>query len=488
MEAGKITGSVDKIECLLRIAVGESIGTFRSHFGQGFASAEGGLFDSTVGLFHGTSMSISSSVPSHAAKSVAGQPQTISVKTSHSARWMGLAVLATLLISGCQPATAQPTAGPPAPSVRVLPLVMADVVDYEYFTGRTDATETVEVKARVTGYLMKIGFKPGDEVKAGQVLFQIDPRRYQAELDRENSQVLMSQARLKLAEANLVRANDIIKTPGALSRQDADRYNSDQAEALASLKSSQAMVETAKLNLSFTDVVAPITGQVGRNLLTVGNLVVQDDTMLTTIVSEDPIFAYFDVDERTMLRLQKMIREGKFKNAHEVEIRFGLANEQDQYPHVGKLDFVNNRLNASTGTLQMRAILSNPAHANGGPRLLTPGLFLRVRLAVGDSQKGLVIPQAAIGTDQARKFVQVVNAKNTVEYRPVKVGPIQPDGRVLVEPVSVMRDEQGVRPATESEKGEDSIKEGESIIVSGMQRVRPGVEVLPHPFVPVSGK
>ena len=157
MEAGKITGSVDKIECLLRIAVGESIGTFRSHFRQGLASAEGGLFDSTVGLFHGTSMSISSTVPSHAAKSVAGQPQTISVKTSHSAQWMGLAVLATLLISGCQPATAQPTAGPPAPSVRVLPLVMADVVDYEYFTGRTDATETVEVKARVTGYLMKIG-------------------------------------------------------------------------------------------------------------------------------------------------------------------------------------------------------------------------------------------------------------------------------------------------------------------------------------------
>lgn len=403
--------------------------------------------------------------------------------------WSGFGIFSLLLmISGCQRAAAQPTAGPPIPAVRVVPLVMHDVVDFEYFSGRTDATESVEVKARVTGYLMEIGFKPGDEVKKGQVLFKVDPRRYKAELDRDNSQVLMSQARLKLAEADLTRANDIIKTPGALSRQDADRYISAQAEAMASLKSAQAMVELAALNLSFTDVVAPITGQVGRNLMTVGNLVVQDETMLTTIVSEDPIFAYFDVDERTLLRLNKGVRDGKFKNAHEIEIRFGLANEQDQYPHVGQLDFVNNRINASTGTLQMRAIIKNPAPANGGPRLLTPGMFLRVRLAVGDSQKGLVIPQAAIGSDQSRKFVQVVTKENKVEYRPVKAGPIQPDGRQLVEPIPVVRDEQGVRPATENEKGEDSIKEGEIVIVSGMQRVRPGEVVQPHPFVPLATK
>lgn len=398
-------------------------------------------------------------------------------------RWCGCALL-LLALAGCQKVTAQPTAGPPAPAVRVTPLKLADVVDFEYFTGRTDATESVEVKSRVTGYLMQIGFKPGDEVKAGQVLFKVDPRRYQAELDKENSHVLLNQAKLRLAEADLLRAKDIMKTPGALSKQDADRYISAHAEAEAALKSALAMQETAKLNLSFTDVTAPITGQVGRNLLTVGNLVVQDETMLTTIVSEDPIFAYFDIDERTMLRLQKMIREGKFKNAHEIEIRFGLANEQDQYPHVGKLDFVNNRINALTGTLQMRAVLENPASKNAGGRLLTPGMFLRVRLSVGDSQKGLVIPQAAIGTDQARKFIQVVNAKNTVEYRPIKAGPIQPDGWQQVEPIPVVRDEQGVRPATENERGEDSIKEGELVIVSGMQRVRPGVEVQPHPFVP----
>ncbi|MDB5338286.1 MAG: ttgA, partial [Planctomycetaceae bacterium] len=364
--------------------------------------------------------------------------------TVPSLRWSGCGVclLLVVLTSGCQPAAAQPTAGPTAPSVRVVPLVMHDVVDFEHFTGRTDAIESVEVKARVTGYLMEIGFKPGDEVKKGQVLFKVDPRRYQAEVDRDESQVLMSQARLKLADSDMKRANDIIKTPGALSRQEADRYISAQSEALASLKSAQAMVEMAKLNLSFTEVVAPITGQVGRNLLTVGNLVVQDETLLTTIVSEDPIFAYFDVDERTMLRLQKGIQERKFKDAHDIEIRFGLANEQDRFPHVGKLDFVNNRINASTGTLQMRAVISNPVQPNGGLRLLTPGMFLRVRLAVGDSQKGLVIPQAAIGSDQSRKFIHVVTKENKVEYRPVKVGPIQPDGRQLVEPIPVVRDEQ----------------------------------------------
>ena len=410
--------------------------------------------------------------------------------TVPSLRWFGIGILLLLwTVSGCQPAAAQPTAGPPAPAVRVVPVVMHDVVDFEHFTGRTDATESVEIKARVTGYLMEIGFKPGDEVKAGQMLFKVDPRRYQAELDRDNSLVLMSQARLKLADADMLRASDIIvKNPGALSKQDADRYISAQAEALASLKSAQAMVEMAKLNLGFTDVVAPITGQVGRNLMTVGNLIVQDETMLTTIVSEDPIFAYFDVDERTMLRLNQGVREGKFKNAHEVEIRFGLANEQDRYPHVGKLDFVNNRINASTGTLQMRAVIPNPVPPSGGPRLLTPGLFLRVRLAVGDSQKGLVIPQAAIGSDQSRKFIQVVTKENKVEYRPIKAGPIQPDGRQLVEPIPVMRDEHGVRPALDSEKGEDSIKEGDSVIVSGMQRVRAGDVVQPHPYVPLVAK
>lgn len=394
----------------------------------------------------------------------------------------GMTLALCVILAGCN-APPPPPQTPPVPAVRVVELTLSDVVEYQYFTGRTDAMESVDVRARVTGYLMKVGFKPGDEVSEKQQLFQIDPRPYQAELDRVRSQVLLGQAKKKLAEADVNRTRDISKTPGAISKQDVDRYSSALAEAEATVKAAEAMVQTAELNLGFTDVVSPIAGRVGRNLITVGNLVVQDQTLLTTIVSEDPMYAYFDVDERTMLRMQKMIREGTFREADNVDIRFGLASEQAEYPHQGKLDFVNNRVNTSTGTLQIRAVLPNPKPTNNGPRLLTPGLFVRVRLGIGEPKKGLVITQSAIGSDQSRKYLLVVNNENTVEYRPITVGPIQPDGSQFIEPISVIREENVLRPARNGEKGEPSIKPGEKVIVGGMQRVRPGVVVQPKPFV-----
>ena len=155
------------------------------------------------------------------------------------------------------------------------------------------------------------------------------------------------------------------------------------------IKSAEASIAAAKLNLNYTDVQAPIAGRTGRNLLTIGNLVVQDQTVLTTIVSEDPIYAYFDIDERTMLRVQQMVRQGKFNDAsdqNKLKVRFGLANEKEDYPHEGIVDFVNNRINSTTGTLQIRAVLANPLPPNGGPRLLAPGLFVRVRLTAGDAR------------------------------------------------------------------------------------------------------
>lgn len=395
-------------------------------------------------------------------------------------RLIGL-MLALLLISGCS-RPAPPPVTPPPPTVRVIELATAKVVDYEYFTGRTDATEMVEVRARVTGYLDKVGFQPGDVVGEKHVLFQIDPRPYQAELNRVNSQVLLSQAKLKLAEADVARTKDIAKTPGAISKQDIDRYLSAKAEADATVKSTQAMVEMAQLNVGFTEVKAPIAGRVGRNLMTVGNLVVQDQTLLTTIVSEDPMYAYFDVDERTMLRIQSMVRDGQISDARKVEIRYGLSSEKNEYPHDATLDFINNRINASTGTLQIRAKISNPKPSNNGQRLLTPGLFIRIRLGIGDARKGLVVPQSAIGSDQSRKYLMVVTDKNIVEYRPITAGPIQPDGRQHVEPISVIREETGFRQVREGETGEDSIKAGENVIVGGMQRVRPGITVQTKPF------
>lgn len=392
------------------------------------------------------------------------------------------ATLALLLLAGCTaPPPPPPAAGPPA--VRVTELATADVVEYQYFTGRTDAMEMVEVRARVTGYLTKIGFKPGDEVQEKQQLFQIDPRPYKAEFDRVNSQVLLSQAKQKLAEADVNRTKGISKTPGAISQQDIDRYLSALAEAAAGVKSAEAMVETAELNLSFTDVTSPINGRVGRNMMTVGNLVVQDQTLLTTIVSEDPMYVYFDIDERTMLRVQEMIRNGKIKDATNVDLKFGLASESTDFPHTGKLDFINNRVNVSTGTLQIRAQLKNPKTTNNVQRLLTPGLFVRVRLGMGDPHKGLVVQQSAIGSDQSRKYLLIVNDKDIVEYRPVAVGPIQPDGRQAIEPISVVHEENVFRPANPGETGQPSIKAGERVIVGGMQRVRPGTVVQAKPFV-----
>lgn len=394
--------------------------------------------------------------------------------------WGVSCLLLIVAAAGCAKAPAAPPA-PPPPTVRVVELEPADVVDYEYFTGRIDAVDSVEVRARVTGYLMSIGFKPGDEVKKGHVLFQIDQRPYQAEFNRVNSQVQLSRAKLSLAEADVLRAEGLSKSPGAISKQDIDRYLAARGEASAALKSSEAMVDSAKLNLEFTNVTAPIDGRVGRNLLSVGNLVVQDDTMLTTIVSEDPIYAYFDVDERTMLRIKKLDREGQFKEAR--EIHFGLANEGDQYPHSGKLDFVNNRISASTGTLQLRAVVENPKPKNSSARLLTPGLFVRIRLGIGDARKGLVIPQAALASEQANKYLLVVNDKQMVEQRPVVAGPIQSDGRQLVEPVMVVREELGYRPVHRGEDGQPSIKAGDRIIVGGLQRVRSGAPVETKPYI-----
>jgi multidrug efflux system membrane fusion protein len=393
--------------------------------------------------------------------------------------FLGCCVLAT----GCEPAH-RPGASTKPPVVRVAEPVEREVTDYAFFTGRTDAPEYVQVRARVTGYLFEIDFESGKEVKKDQRLFKIDPRPYKADLDRANGQVLLNEAKLKLAVADYERAKEVAKTPGAISQQELDKYAAAQSEADAAVKAAKANAEGADLNLKFTDVISPIDGVVGRNLLTIGNLVTADQTLLTTVVSQDEMYAYFDVDERTMLRVQKMIREGKMaaaKEGREVPVEFGLANEGDEYPHKGHIDFVNNQVDASTGTLQVRGVLANPKPERG-PRLLTPGLFVRVRLPIGDPHKALLLPQAAVGTDQGKKYLLVVNDKDVIEYRPVTLGEQQPGGLVVVEPVPVMRTEKGVQAVRPGEKGEPSLKAGERVVVTGLQRVRPGVTVDARPF------
>ncbi len=368
---------------------------------------------------------------------------------------LGAGALAPL--GGCSPPPPGAMA-PTTPVVRVVEAKLADTVDYDYFTGRTEAIERVDIRARVSGYLTQVCFKPGDDVKAGDLLFKIDPATYQTEMQRAQAQLLQVKARRKLAEANVARANNL--SSGAISKQEADRYFADLGEADAQILSAEASIASAKLNLGYTDVRALIAGRAGRNLLTVGNLVMQDFTLLTTIVSEDPMFAYFDIDERTMLRLQQLAREAKTdgKGEASMQVRFGLANEKDEFPHEGSVDFTNNSVSASTGTLQVRAVLANPAPPGGGPRLFTPGLFLRVRVALGDTRPGLVVPQSSIAADQSRKFLLVVNDKNVVEYRPIEAGPVQPDGLQLVTPIEIVAEKDGPRPAKSSEHGEPSLR------------------------------
>lgn len=388
------------------------------------------------------------------------------------------------MVGGCAKPAPRETADD-RPLVHVISPEVRDVTEYVTFTGRTDAVESVEIRARVTGYLVEIDFQSGSDIKKGQRLFKIDPRPYQAELDRLNAQVKLAEARHRLAVADYHRGLEIAKTPGAISQQDLDNYAAKRDQAESEITAAKAAAESAALNLEFTNVVSPIDGVVGRNLLTVGNLVHQDTTLLTTVVSEDPMYGYFDVDENTMLRIRRMMREGRFQGSTQgghVKVELGLADEGDSYPHMGEVDFVNNRVAASTGTLQVRGVFPNSRPEPNAPRLLRPGMFVRIRLPMGAPHPAMLLPEAAVSTDQGAKFVLVVNDKDIVEFRPVTLGARQSGGWQVVEPVKIVRDAQGIRRAREGEAGTDSLVAGEKVIVSGLQRVRPGMEVRTKPY------
>ena len=398
---------------------------------------------------------------------------------NHPGRLLILCLLVAALGCGRKPEGG----GPSTPVVRVLPVKEESVTDYAIFNGRSSAIENVDVRARVTGYLVAIDFKPGEEVKKDKRLFKIDPRPYQAVLDQAKGQVALAEAKLKLAQADNARAKELAKTPGAISQQDLDKYAAAEGEATAAVQAAKASAEKADLDVKFTDVLSPIDGFVGRNLLTLGNLVNQDVTLLTTIVSEDPIYGYFDVDERTMLDIQELLRKGKIKTVKDGEypVEYGLSNEGEEYPHKGAVDFINTQVDSSTGTLQVRGKFDNPAPAPGKPRLLRPGMFLRIRIPLGDPHKSLVVPQAAIGRDQSKKFLLVVDAKNSIEYRPITLGTELPGGQQAVNSVRIVRSGKDFRLAKEGEKGEDSLKVGEQVIVGGLQKVRPGMTVEAKP-------
>ncbi len=330
------------------------------------------------------------------------------------------------------------------------------VTDYEDFTGRTEPIQMVEIRSRVTGYLDEIHFTDGKDVVANQPLFDIDPKTYQATLDQSVANVSQAQARLDRLQRDFERVQTGV-VGGSVTREEFDRVSGDRAEATAALALARASKALAETNFKFTKILAPFAGRTSRRMIDRGNLVKADDTILTTIVALDKIYATFDIDERTLLRLRRLNREGKTDSPRtvKVEVEIGLADEEG-FSRKAVIDFIDNRLNAATGTLQVRAVLDNPN------LMLSPNLFIRVRVPVGRPHEAILVPEEALGSDQGQKYVYVVNAEDEVVYRRVEVGQEWNQQRAIV-------------------KG---VQAGDRVIVSGLQRVRPGVKVTPKQAEP----
>jgi RND family efflux transporter MFP subunit len=358
-----------------------------------------------------------------------------------------------VVISGCSPRAGDSKEDTPPP-VQVSYPVEREVTENSDLTGRTAAVDSVEVRARVWGYLDKVNFKEGMLVKKDDVLFEIDPRTYKAVLTQAEGNLAAAEARQIRLDADLRRAASLFKS-NALSREDYDKTIGDRGETVGSISALRGAVEQARLDLDFTKVRAPISGRVGRAIVTQGNLVQSGQsggTLLTTLVSVDPIYAYFDVDERTVLRVRQLIREGKVKSARDVAwpVFLGLANEEG-YPHKGTIDFVDNQVNAKVGTLRLRGVFPNP------DEVLTPGYFVRVRVPIGYPHKALLISERAIDADQGQRIVYVVGSDSQVAVRTVRLG--------------TMHD--GLREITEG------LTTGDRVIVTGIQQIRPGLTVAP---------
>ena len=357
-----------------------------------------------------------------------------------------LAMLGLLILSGFGHSKARPVAASAPPEITVAQVIHRPLREWQEFSGRLQAVNTVEIRPRVSGYVDRVAFEDGARVKKGQLLFQIDPRPFQDEVDRLLAERSRSVSDLELAESNRARAERLIGAH-AISREDYEREVAASSSAQGALGSIDASLREARLNREFTEVRAPIDGHVSRAIVTAGNLVTSA-SLLTTLVSDDPVYVYFDADEQTYLRYAKAERESPGAAAASVYI--GLVDEEG-YPHQGKLDFIDNQVDPATGTIRARAALANPDGR------YTPGLFARVRLVGGENRDSVLIEDRAVGTDLSKKFVLTLTADNRVEYRLVQLGP-EIDGLRVVE--------QGLKP-------------DEIVVVNGMQHVRPGETVAP---------
>jgi membrane fusion protein, multidrug efflux system len=363
----------------------------------------------------------------------------------------GLCILA-LSLTGCGRPQSAAHGFPPA-NVTVSKPVQKEVVNWSEFTGRTAAVNLVNVTARVSGYIVSIPFKEGDMVHKGDLLYQIDPRPYQDAYDQALGQLKQAQANQRLQDVTFERQLRLQQN-NVIAKEDYDTALSNKSQAAAQVISTQAAVNAAKLNLEFTRVTSPIDGRVGRQLVNIGNLVQADSTQLTTIVSIDPIYAYFSMDELAALTYQRLVRDGKLPSHGDGKAPVYLQlQDETGFSHEGTIDFSDNTFDSSTGTLLIRATFPNP------DGFLTPGNFVRVRVASSPRYEALLIADRAIGSDQDQSFVYVVDAKNVAQLRHITTGQLADGLRVV---------KSGLQPS-------------DLVIVNGIIKVRPNNPVKPEP-------
>lgn len=357
---------------------------------------------------------------------------------------VGLLLVGTL--AGCRAQSEEAASAPPPPEVDVAEVVVRPVTLWESFTGRVEAAETVDLRPRVSGYIQEVAFEEGELVEAGDLLFQIDPRPYDARAQAARAELAQARSGLELASSEARRARSLLESR-AISREEHDQRQAALMNARARVDAAQAALDTAELNLSYTRVTAPVSGRTGRALVTRGNLANADQTLLTTVVSVDPVHVYFEADEQTAFESRQLMVKGQSR-----DLRIELGGVEGQ-SHRGRLDFIDNRLNPGTGTLQYRAELDNP------DGLIRPGQFARVEMPVAELDQALLVTRKAVLTDQDRRFVYVVDDNNRTVRRQVTTG----------------------RPVDDLLVIREGLNSGDRVIVNGVQKVfGAGMEVNPQ--------
>jgi multidrug efflux system membrane fusion protein len=360
-----------------------------------------------------------------------------------------LLAAAIAVLAGCgHSAASGPAAAPPAPAVTVAGVIAKPLRDWEEFSGRLQAVDSVEIRPRVSGFIDSVQFTEGARVKKGQLLFRIDPRPFQAEVNRLSAELRRARSQSALAASNHDRGKRLV-AQHMISQQDFDQLATTASTTGDDIGAAAAALETARLNLEFTEVRSPIDGRVSRALITPGNLV-SNASILTTVVSDDPVYAYFDADEQTYLKFSSHKASPEGSRGGQDSVFMGLIDEEG-YPHTGHLDFVDNQVDPQSGTIRGRAVFDNKDGR------FTPGLFARIKLVGGDVKDTILIDERAVGTDLGKKFVLALKSDNTLEYRPVTLG------------ASV----DGLRVVNTGLAADDVI------VINGLQHVKPGIAVAP---------